>query len=90
MRRRQGILGALSVIAAGATGIRIDPTKAAFINSDLEARCALIRDLYTFEDFWAEPIAMHAYVHKDDPCHDVAYTQYLTLHAKPEPYSHAS
>ena len=68
MRRRQGILGALSAIAAGVTGLKIDPTKAAFINSDLEAKCAAIRGLFTFEDFWGDDVAMHAYVHKDDPC----------------------
>lgn len=87
MHRRQTIMGALSAFAASVAGI--GSAQAKFTTSDVERICAAIRGIGSFEDFWADPDAMEAYNTVDNPCHDVAYDQYLRLHYKSPPYSHS-
>jgi hypothetical protein len=80
MRRRQTIFGALSAFAATVGGSGV--SKAVFISHEMDVKCAEIRGLTSFEDFWGNNTAMVAFTHKDDPCHDVALDQYGRLQFK--------
>ena len=84
MRKRVGLLGALSTIAVGvslSTVGSVSAQQAALPppGSDLAVLCRAILDTTTVNEFQSLSVAVDAFNNPSDPCHEVAQAQWILL-----------